>query len=87
MSTLNENFDHLVDDLKSVLLKNRSSLSVPDIEKLESVIRDLEMISEVPEPSVRKLLEEEVFLRLFELLTHPSTISAIGQIVDGLLNS
>lgn len=82
MKNVYANLDNLVDDLKVVLLKNRSSLSVPDVEILEKVIISLENLKEIQEISDRKLILSDILLDLLKLFKDPAIIFIIERLIE-----
>jgi len=83
---LNVNLDNLVSSIEIVLSKNRSSLSIDDVIRLENVIVTLNELKKVSKVSDRKEILSEVLPVIIRTFFRSDVMEELGKVLEFLAN-
>lgn len=76
--------DELIVSIEFVLSRNRSSLSVDDVTRLEKCIISLKELKKVSSDSDRKNLVSELILPILKTFLRPEVVETIMRILEEL---
>lgn len=80
------NLDNLVSSIEIVLSKNRSSLSIDDVIRLENVIVTLNELKKVSKVSDRKEILSEVLPVIIRTFFRSDVMEELGKVLEFLAN-
>ncbi len=83
---LNANLDDLVSTIEIVLSKNRSSLSIDDVIRLENVIITLNELKKVSKVSDRKEILSDVLPVIIRTFFRSDVMEELGKVLEFLAN-
>jgi len=83
---LNANLDNLVSTIEIVLSKNRSSLSIDDVIRLENVIVTLNELKKVSKVSDRKEILSDVLPVIIRTFFRSDVMEELGKVLEFLAN-
>ena len=83
---LNANLDNLVSTIEIVLSKNRSSLSIDDVIRLENVIVTLNELKKVSKVSDRKEILSDVLPVIIKTFFRSDVMEELGKVLEFLAN-
>ena len=86
MTDFEQNLDNLTQGVRIVLAKNRSSLSVDDVARLENVLDSLEELKEVSKPSDRKTIFARLLPYLIKTFFRFKLFEELSEMFEDLIN-
>lgn len=81
-----QNLDNLAQGVRVVLAKNRSSLSIDDVARLENVLSSLEELKEVKSSSDRKTIFAGLLPKLIKTFFRFKLFEELSEVFEDLLN-
>lgn len=81
-----QNLDNLAQGVRVVLAKNRSSLSIDDVARLENVLSSLEELKEVKSSSDRKTIFAGLLPNLIKTFFRFKLFEELSEVFEDLLN-
>ena len=86
MTDFKQNLDNLTQGVRIVLAKNRSSLSIDDVARLENVVNSLEELKEVKSASDRKTIFAKLLPSMIKTFFRFKLFEELSEVFEDLLN-
>ncbi|WP_319231093.1 hypothetical protein [Draconibacterium orientale] len=86
MKNFEKNLDNLAQGVRIVLARNRSSLSIDDVARLENVVSSLEELKEVKSTSDRKTFLAKLLPALIKTFFRFKLYEELSEVFEDLLN-